>query len=239
MESTVKTVRMTETPEAPDKRPPYVGEAYVDEPVILPSYAEAPPRLVAGTLCLDFLNTVNRPRDGQPPNERLRDYGELLHWAAAAGALDKHDVRDLKYGAIAQPRAAALALDNAIALREALALLFGDSSEGTGTALTRVNELLARAPRRQRLVPRGEGYAWRIEQSEEDLERPLWQVLWDAAALLTSDRLAHIRSCAAPDCGWLFLDLTRNRRRRWCSMEDCGNRAKARRHYAKKKGHQA
>jgi predicted RNA-binding Zn ribbon-like protein len=51
------------------------------------------------------------------------------------------------------------------------------------------------------------------------------------------DDPARVRMCEAPDgCGWLFYDETRNGTRRWCSMKDCGNRAKARRHYAKSKG---
>jgi predicted RNA-binding Zn ribbon-like protein len=44
-----------------------------------------------------------------------------------------------------------------------------------------------------------------------------------------------VRVCAAEDCGWLFLDTSKNHTRRWCSMKSCGNRAKARRHYNKEK----
>jgi len=47
-----------------------------------------------------------------------------------------------------------------------------------------------------------------------------------------------VRICeatATDGCGWLFLDETRNRSRRWCSMKDCGNRAKARRHYRRRR----
>ena len=69
----------------------------------------------------------------------------------------------------------------------------------------------------------------------EALERPLWPVLWAAAELLTSADRDRVRACASDPCRWLFLDLSRNRSRRWCSMEDCGNRAKARRHYARSK----
>jgi predicted RNA-binding Zn ribbon-like protein len=61
----------------------------------------------------------------------------------------------------------------------------------------------------------------------------------DAADLLASpDDLARVRVCAGSEaggCGWLFLDRTKARTRRWCSMQDCGNRAKARRYYAKVK----
>jgi predicted RNA-binding Zn ribbon-like protein len=50
---------------------------------------------------------------------------------------------------------------------------------------------------------------------------------------LTDEKLwISIRQCAdVRGCGVLFLDRTRNRSRRWCSMKSCGNRAKAQRHY--------
>ncbi|HVI75944.1 MAG TPA: CGNR zinc finger domain-containing protein, partial [Anaeromyxobacteraceae bacterium] len=71
------------------------------------------------------------------------------------------------------------------------------------------------------------------------LDAPWWPVLAAAADLLASrDDLARVRVCGmseAGECGWLFLDRTKARSRRWCSMKDCGNRAKARRHYAKVK----
>jgi len=36
-------------------------------------------------------------------------------------------------------------------------------------------------------------------------------------------------------CAWLFLDTSRNHSRRFCSMDECGNRAKQRRHYQRRK----
>ena len=61
------------------------------------------------------------------------------------------------------------------------------------------------------------------------LYRVLWPVVRSAAELLTSEDLRCVRKCAASDCGWIFLDTSRNRRRRWCDMRACGNRAKVRR----------
>jgi predicted RNA-binding Zn ribbon-like protein len=60
----------------------------------------------------------------------------------------------------------------------------------------------------------------------------LWAVARDATDLLTTGRLERIRECPGADgCGWLFYDTSRNGKRRWCSMEACGNRSKGRRHY--------
>jgi predicted RNA-binding Zn ribbon-like protein len=60
-------------------------------------------------------------------------------------------------------------------------------------------------------------------------------IVKSAADLLLSDMLDRVKQCEGDPCGWLFLDTSRNRSRRWCSMEDCGNRAKARRFYQRKK----
>jgi predicted RNA-binding Zn ribbon-like protein len=55
-----------------------------------------------------------------------------------------------------------------------------------------------------------------------------------AAALLADPRdMARLMTCPGTDCGWMFVDETKNGRRRWCTMETCGNRAKAARHYAR------
>lgn len=208
---------------------------------IRPSYAESPPKLVGGSLCLDFLNTLSGRGDPAGPRERLTGYAELAHWAAGAGLLSTAEARRLADKARARPRQAAAALAEAKALREALMRLLsgadpGDSGLAGGSDLERLNRLLARAPTRYGLEAREGGFAWHLGAQPEPFEQPLWPVLWDAAELLTAPhRLARIRPCANPGCGWLFLDTSRNRSRRWCSMEDCGNRAKARRHYAKRK----
>jgi len=69
----------------------------------------------------------------------------------------------------------------------------------------------------------------------EDLSSVLWPVARAAADLLLSDEISHLRMCGADDCAWLFLDKTKNQRRRWCDMKTCGNRVKARRHYQRLK----
>ena len=64
----------------------------------------------------------------------------------------------------------------------------------------------------------------------------MWPIAHEAAELLTANELGRVRECPGPNCGWLFLDMSKNRSRRWCSMEVCGNAAKARRHYQRQKG---
>jgi predicted RNA-binding Zn ribbon-like protein len=71
------------------------------------------------------------------------------------------------------------------------------------------------------------------------LQEPLWPVAWSAAALLAEGEGALVGRCQAPGCGWVFLDVSRNRSRLWCSAELCGNRVRARRHAAARRGSEA
>ncbi len=71
--------------------------------------------------------------------------------------------------------------------------------------------------------------------ARQELEiAPEWRVPWLATRSLLQlhdEHPEHVRKCANPDCVLWFLDTTRSRTRRWCSMTGCGNRLKARRHY--------
>ena len=69
-----------------------------------------------------------------------------------------------------------------------------------------------------------------------DADRVLWEIGRAAGRLVVSPRLARVRACAASDCGWWFVDDTKNRSRRWCDMKLCGNRAKAREYYRQHRG---
>ena len=102
-------------------------------------------------------------------------------------------------------------------------------------ALEGLNRELGPALAQARVEPAGEGFGWGWRDGAE-LDRPLWPIARDAAELLI-DREARgrVRLCAADDCDWLFLDLTRNRSRQWCDMKICGNRAKVRAYYRRKR----
>jgi predicted RNA-binding Zn ribbon-like protein len=187
--------------------------------------------LHGGRLCLDFVNSVSW-RHGPAPREWLADYGDFVAWARHAGLIGARAARDLRAAAAREPKAALRAHGQAIALREALHRVFQASAEGAGVPranLAELNRALAVPAPGPILARAGERYAWRAG-ALESLAAP---IAWSAAELLASAQLARVKTCGAADCGWLFLDISRNKSRRWCSMDDCGNRAKARRHYAR------
>jgi predicted RNA-binding Zn ribbon-like protein len=139
----------------------------------------------------------------------------------------------------AHPHEAGTALTRAIETREVIFRLFLGAirkHSPTEADLAAFNATLASAPARTRIALEDQHYHWRFSEEVESLDDPLWRIIWAAADLLTADQLTQVKICEGDECGWMFLDTSRNQARRWCSMADCGNRAKANRYYKKHKG---
>ena len=194
--------------------------------------------LIAGRPCLDFVNTVSW-RASAAPVEGLGQYRDLVAWSAAAGLVTAGRAAELERQAATLPASAEAVLERARALREALHRLFGEGAGGgaPGKAeLAILNAELARAPAIRGLAWADPGFVWSGAEAGSRLESVLWPLAWSAAELLTGGDVKRVRACAGEGCGWLFYDTSRSLSRRWCAMDDCGNRAKARRHYARTKG---
>ena len=86
----------------------------------------------------------------------------------------------------------------------------------------------------KQIIKTKDGLFWDSYGDKVNLDWILNPIIRSAADLMVSEELKKIKKCADPICGWLFLDISRNRSRRWCDMKDCGNRAKASRFYQKK-----
>jgi predicted RNA-binding Zn ribbon-like protein len=195
------------------------------------SYEQSPPKLIAGARCLDFLNTVEWRGRPEAREERLTSYSEFAAWARFAGVIGSREKAELLAQAAKSPRAAAETLTDAVQAREALAALFGAGGIKPARALAKINNILARDRFLLRLASGGDGIhvEWNLDCS--DLRRPLLILLREAADLLSSPERARVHHCSNDQCQWIFLDSSRNRSRRWCQMETCGNNAKARAHY--------
>ena len=191
-------------------------------------------KLAGGRLCLDFINTLGG-RTGERVSEHLGSFGELVTWSVRADALDERQAERLRRAAPLEGR---VALRRALALREVLYRIFRVAAEGTEPAsddMALFNGALAEAMAHSRVQRRGDGFVWAWDENADALHRMLWPIARSAAELLTSPDVGRVRQCPGENCGWLFVDTTKNGSRRWCDMEICGNRAKARRHYERRK----
>lgn len=193
--------------------------------------------LIGGRLCLDFINSVGARRvspSGEMTirDEKLRDYLDLLAWARHAGALTGSETQRLAHESNRHPKEAAAVCRRAIQMREALYYIFKAilwRKEPERSHLRVLNRELRLAREAQRLVFQKARFAWQWHASDSSLDKVPWSVAQSAAELLTKGDLSRLRQCGGDDCGWIFEDASRNRRRRWCDMRDCGNVAKVRR----------
>jgi predicted RNA-binding Zn ribbon-like protein len=190
--------------------------------------------LVGGSCCLDFTNTVNW-RASDNPNDRIQTYGDLVHWAMHADLITPSEARELSALAAQKPANASRALRSAIDLREIVFSIFWAIASGTGPSgedLVLFNRHLARAMSKSAIMRENGRYVIGFTHSQE-LDRMLAPIAWSAAELLMDPRSSKVKECSGETCGWLFVDTSKNHSRRWCEMRDCGNRAKAKRHYQK------
>lgn len=187
--------------------------------------------LVGGALCLDFANTRRMRRQAEP-REHLQEYADLLRFAAMTGVVDVALGQRLHAAAAQQPAAAAAALDEAKNVREAIYsfwLAQALAQPLAATDLATINAALGRALAQRRVLELNGEFVWGWNEADLDFERPLWPLVLSAGELLVSGQSEHVRKCAADTCGVIFVDTSRSQRRRWCSMQTCGNRDKVRR----------
>jgi predicted RNA-binding Zn ribbon-like protein len=190
-------------------------------------------RLIGGALCLDFVNTVEDYR-GEPPHDHLSNYTELVAWSRHAAILTPRLAEQLTLVAARRREEAGRVHLRALALRATLHRLFTAQlvhHNPQAGDLAALNKILPQALSQGWIRSTENGYTWDWTAREDDLAQMLYPIARSAGDLLTSDNLGRVRECEDDTCGWLFVDTSRNHSRRWCSMEDCGNRAKARRHY--------
>lgn len=166
---------------------------------------------IGGRPCLNFVATLGR-RHASAPLERLPDPAALARWFTEA-----------ELTADGEPvRVTARDLTGARDLREALYRLVRASMAGQHPEPADV-ELINEAAARPDLAPQLGPVRWTARQPAR---AALATVARDAVLLVRSPLLERVKKCENPNCSLLFLDDSQARRRRWCSMDRCGNLAK-------------
>ncbi len=192
-----------------------------------------PFKYVGGDPAIDLVNTVDWTRHGLK-DERLGDYQRLTRWAEGSGVVLPRLAAKLRRTAAGHPHEAGTAYRAALRAREILRRLLVELAQGSASAgaVADFNRILAPVLQHLRVRPLGNAaprlqLGW--DDEENRLESVLWPVLWSAASLISSPEASQIRVCGGEDCGWMYVDRSRNGLRRWCQMESCGTREKTRR----------
>ena len=187
----------------------------------------SPTPLVAGRLCLDFVNL-----------EIPGSYHELVDWARRAGALDGAEA-DYVMERWSSGAEADAALEAARALRHQLrgvaSQLVAGNQRIAPEAIEAVNQALRSRPGYLQLERDGQEWAARWKVPLRRPEDVLWRVARSAASLLADDDLRLVKRCQRESCGLFFLDTTKNHRKRYCRMDVCGVAERSAAYYRRKR----
>ncbi|MEV6523384.1 CGNR zinc finger domain-containing protein [Longispora sp. NPDC051575] len=185
---------------------------------------------IAGDRMLDLVNTVDWRLGGAERVEKLATYADVLDWCAESGLLGADEAVALS---------ALAARDDARAERERLlvltarervyAALFEDDPGAAGHLAELYRAAIAAAD----LVRTGDRWGWR--DREADLRLPRDRIVRGLVDLTRREDLDRLHQCEDVKCGWVYLDTSPRRNRRWCDTKDCGDRNRARAYYARQK----
>ncbi|WIX80225.1 CGNR zinc finger domain-containing protein [Amycolatopsis carbonis] len=172
-----------------------------------------------GRPCLDLVNTL-RDRYQAEGTELLTSPEALTEWLSLAGLIE------------GRVRATEEDLETAKWLREAVNRLVTTQPARQDVEL--VNKIVEEPLPHARLRLAGGELHKAARTPRNPVAAAFALIAIDVIELVTSP--VDVRVCAAEDCGLRFADASPRRTRQWCSMSRCGNRAKARAHYARTRG---
>ena len=200
----------------------------VSTAAILPDIRYA---LIGGHVVVDLMNTVEWRLDPDQTAEELTSFGHLVAWAQQSELLTPEEVGTLATLTAEHPRLAERALADVMELRENAygALLHADD-----TAAAAVMARYVQALTRARLCRDESDWAWQDHSITLDTIGDRLAIA--AVDLMRSREVKWLHQCEDVICGWVYLDTSRRRNRRWCIADECGNRNRARAYYARKTG---
>ena len=191
--------------------------------------------LDGGCTCFDFTNTVNS-RHVSSGHEYLKTYADLLEWCNRTGLISSARIKELFDLANSRQKEAEQIMEGAMMGREVLFRVFSAVAAGQKPDrkdLAAFNEKVSDSLSHVRLTMKNGEKSLDLSPDKPDLEEPLWQIYKSAFDVWINEDVDRIKECES--CGWLFLDKSKNNRRRWCNMKTCGSSDKALRYYYKKK----
>jgi predicted RNA-binding Zn ribbon-like protein len=181
---------------------------------------------VGNRLCIDFVNTNYNPDD---PAGMLHSWDDLVDFLQAARALNRSETRRLRDICIKNPKQCAKTFAQGIVLRDLLRMILSAIRERHRFKpewIEAINTVLKANEGFELLSPRNGDWRLIFIPRHAGPMQALMPIARSAADLIKEGKGAPVRKCANPDCMLYFYDVSRTRRRRWCSMAVCGNRMK-------------
>lgn len=182
---------------------------------------ESPFTFVGNNLSIDFVNTEVMARDQL--HDLLTHQEDLQRWFEESGLVC---TAKISYDDLKQARE----------LRHALKGLYRAAIKdepAPAKALQVMNRYLAAYPSQQKVSMEEGAYCLKLVHEKRTAVELLGYLAHECAQLITSPKFKHLKGCCNPDCVLIFQDISKSQKRRWCSMETCGNRAKVAKHYKK------
>jgi predicted RNA-binding Zn ribbon-like protein len=198
--------------------------------------------LVGGELAFDLTNTSSG-RGGPRWLEHLQSAQNVIDWARHAKIVTGRDAKRLHQMVSSNRRLAGKLLEGMRELRElihSIGVGIAATSKASGKHMDDLVRIHAACLAQARLIPTASTsastFVWVWDPLASPVEAILGPVALSALSVLTGSDLSRIKRCPGDHCGWLFFDATKNKRRRWCEMEVCGNRAKQKRRRGRGRG---
>ena len=189
---------------------------------------------IGNDLSLDFVNTVGYIAS-ENPIEKLNSFSDLIEWSKQGNLISDNEAMTMLREYENSSAESKKVFQRVLKLRKSVYDIFRsiiNREEISGKDLTIFNRELSRAMSKAEIFCHEGEVIW--DWKNNSLERILFLITRIAAQLLTSSDLEKLKCCSGENCGWLFYDTSKNNRRQWCDMRDCGNLAKARRFRVKK-----
>ena len=194
-------------------------------------------RIVGNLLCLDLVNT--EPTLDGNRIDALAQFSDVIAWLSTVGVLSKREAQktearwegtaegDAMFAATIELRTGLRTMAERIVAREPV----------NDIAVNAINRILASRPGHRQLLRKDHAFRTKLVPQSEDPIHFLVPVAESAAELLEHGKPKLIRRCENPSCVLYFYDTTKNRSRRWCSMEVCGSRFKSAAYYRRGRVH--
>jgi predicted RNA-binding Zn ribbon-like protein len=183
---------------------------------------------IGGHPALDLVNTVQWRISPTRRADDLRDYEDVVRWAEQLKLVTDVEAEALRTRAASSPD---LASDEWMQVGRLRETIYSALFEGTGSPA--LVEAYREAIGYADLAPHDEHWTWSLPV---DLSLPRLRVAIEALDLVMGAKLTQLAQCQDAECGWVFLDTSSRRNRRWCVSADCGNRNRVREYYARSRG---